>query len=180
MLLKTVRSVNLLLAGTLTGNELGTWAAVHPAVEELSPAERLRAEQALTRRFGAIMPAWMGAALASSAAAPLLSRGSAGFRSPLFGALCFAAMLASTRLGNVPINDRTLELTEDDLEEFGRLRDRRGRLHPPRGGGATVGGGGRPGGGGPAAGPVGPAAHAAGCAHRGGPRVPGLRRAGGR
>ena len=132
MLLKTVRSVNLLLAGTLTGNELGTWAAVHPAVEELSPAERLRAEQALTRRFGAIMPAWMGAALASSFAAALLSRGSAGFRSTLFGALCFAAMLASTRLGNVPINDRTLELAEDDLEEFGRLRDRWGRLHTLR------------------------------------------------
>ena len=66
MLLKTVRLVNLLLAGTLTGNEFGTWAAVHPAVERLSPPERLRAEQELTRRFGAIMPTWMGAALASS------------------------------------------------------------------------------------------------------------------
>ena len=41
-------------------------------------------------------------------------------------------MLASTRLGNVPINDRTLELTEDDIEEFGRLRDRWGRLHTLR------------------------------------------------
>jgi hypothetical protein len=63
MPLKTVRLANLLLAGTLTGNELGTWAAVHPAVERLSPPERLRAEQELTRRFGAIMPAWMGAPL---------------------------------------------------------------------------------------------------------------------
>ena len=132
MLLKTVRLVNLLLAGTLTGNEFGTWAAVHPAVERLSPPERLRAEQELTRRFGAIMPAWMGAALASSFLATLLSRGSAGFRATLFGAMCFAAMLASTRLGNVPINDRTLELTEDELEEFGRLRDRWGRLHTLR------------------------------------------------
>ena len=132
MLLKTVRSVNLLLAGTLAGNEFGTWAAVHPTLEELSPAERLRAEQVLTRRFGVIMPAWMGAALASSFAATLLSRGSAGFRPTLFGALCFAAMLASTRLGNVPINNRTLELTEKDIEEFERLRDRWGRLHTLR------------------------------------------------
>ena len=108
MLPKTIRSVSLLLAGTLTGNEFGTWAAVHPALEELSPAERLRAEQALTRRFGAIMPGWMGAALASSFAATVLGRGSAGFRPTLFGTLCFAAMLASTRLGNVPINARTL------------------------------------------------------------------------
>ena len=132
MLLKTVRLANLLLAGTLAGNELGTWAAVHPAAEKLGPPERLRAEQELTRRFGAIMPAWMGAALVSSFLATLLSRGSAGFRATLFGTLCFAAMLASTRLGNVPINDRTLELTEDDIEEFERLRDRWGRLHTLR------------------------------------------------
>lgn len=132
MLLATTKSANLLLAGMLAGNELGTWVAVHPALEELSPAERLRAEQALTRRFGAIMPAWMGAALASCFAAALLARGSAGFRRTFLGALCFAAMLASTRLGNVPINTRTLELTEDDLEEFGRLRDRWGRLHTLR------------------------------------------------
>ena len=108
MPLKTVRFANLLLAGTLAGNEFGTWAAVHPAVERLSPPGRLRAEQELTRRFGAIMPAWMGAALASSFAATVLGRGSAGFRPTLFGTLCFAAMLASTRLGNVPINARTL------------------------------------------------------------------------
>src|SRR4028118_1419713 len=108
MLPKTIRSVNLLLAGTLTGNEFGTWAAVHPALEELSPAGRLRPGQALTRRFGAIMPAWMGAALASSFSATLLARGSAGFRATLLGTLCFAAMLASTRLRNVPINERTL------------------------------------------------------------------------
>ena len=139
MQLKTVRLANLLLAGTLTGNEFGTWAAVHPAVERLSPPERLRAEQELTRRFGAIMPAWMGAALASSFAATVLARGSAGFRSTLFGTLCFAAMLASTRLGNVPINDRTLELTEDDIEEFERLRDRWGRLHTLRVALTTVG-----------------------------------------
>ena len=74
----------------------------------------------------------MGSALASCFLAAFLSRGSAGFRPTLLGTLCFAAMLASTRLGNVPVNDRTLELTEDDLEEFGRLRDRRGRLHTLR------------------------------------------------
>ena len=132
MLLATIRPANLLLAGMLAGNELGTWAAVHPALGELDPPERLRAEQALTRRFGAVMPAWMGSALASGFAAALLARGSAGFRRTLFGALCFATMLASTRLGNVPINTRTLELTEEDIEEFERLRDRWGRLHTLR------------------------------------------------
>ena len=139
MLSKAVRLGNLLLAGMLAGNEFGTWAAVHPALEELSPAERLRAEQALTRRFGAIMPAWMGSALASCFAAALLARGAAGSRRTLLGTLCFAAMLASTRLGNVPINNRTLELKEDDIEAFERLRDRWGRLHTLRIALTTVG-----------------------------------------
>ena len=139
MLNRTVRLANLVLAGMLAGNELGTWAAVHPALEELSPAERLRGEQALTRRYGAIMPAWMGSALASCLAATLNARGAAGFRGTLLGTLCFAAMLASTRLGNVPINARTLELTEDDIEEFERLRDRWGRLHTLRVALTTVG-----------------------------------------
>ena len=52
MAYKTIRLVNLPLTGMLAGNELGTWAAVHPALEGLGPAKRLRAEQALTRSSG--------------------------------------------------------------------------------------------------------------------------------
>ena len=133
MALKAARFANLMLAGLLAGNELGTWAAVHPALGELSPPERVRAEQELTRRFAAIMPAWMGAAVASSLATLALSRGSSGFRPTFVGAACFVAMLLSTRLGNVPINDRTLEIDpERDQEEFAELRERWQRLHTLR------------------------------------------------
>ena len=34
-----VRSVDLVLSGMLAGNEFGTWAAVHPALEDLKPPE---------------------------------------------------------------------------------------------------------------------------------------------
>jgi len=133
MLSKTVRFANLALAGMLAGNEFGTWAAVHPALSRLGPPERIRAEQELTRRFGAIMPAWMGSAVVSCLLALLFSRGSAGFRSTLLGAACFAGMLASTRLGNVPINDRVLEMDpEGDQAEFAELRERWNRLHTLR------------------------------------------------
>jgi hypothetical protein len=44
VVLKIARFVNLLLAGLLTGNEFGTWAAVHPALGKLPVAERIRAE----------------------------------------------------------------------------------------------------------------------------------------
>ena len=132
-LTSVVRFANLVLAGTLTGNELGTLAAVHPALGELGPAERVRAEQELTRRFGKIMPFWMGSAVVSSVLAVLVSRGKPRFRSTLLGAACFAAMLASTRIGNVPINDRVLEMDpERDQQEFARLRERWDRLHALR------------------------------------------------
>ncbi len=127
------RFVNLMAAGLLAGNELGTWAAVHPALERLSPPERVRAEQELTRRFGAIMPFWMATAVLSCLPNLALSAGKPGFRPTLAGTLCFAAMLASTRLGNVPINERTLEIDpEKDIKDFERLRDRWGRLHTLR------------------------------------------------
>ena len=42
-------------------------------------------------------------------------------------------MLASTLIGNVPINDRVLELSpESDGEEFAELRERWDRLHTLR------------------------------------------------
>ena len=85
MLYGTVRLLNLLLAGMLAGSELGTWAAVPPSLEGLSPPGRLWGEQELTRRFGAIMPAWMGSALASCFVVALFSRRAAGFRGTLLG-----------------------------------------------------------------------------------------------
>jgi uncharacterized membrane protein len=131
--LGTTKSVNLLLAGLLAGNEFGTWAAVHPSLGKLGPAERIRAEQQITRRYAAIMPAWMGSTVISCLLALLFSRGTAGFRSALFGTVCFVGMLASTRIGNVPINDRVLEMDpERDQEEFARLRERWDRLHTLR------------------------------------------------
>jgi uncharacterized membrane protein len=133
MIYRTVRFANVVLAGMLAGNEFGTWAAVHPSLEKLSPPERIRAEQELTRRFSAIMPVWMGSTVVSCVLALLFSRGSAGFRSTLLGTACFAGMLASTRIGNVPINERVLEIDpEQDQEEFAELRKRWDRLHTLR------------------------------------------------
>lgn len=57
-------------------------------------------------------------------------RRSAGFFFAVAGTACFVAMPISTLLGNVPINDRVLEMSpETDSEEFSRLRERWDRLH---------------------------------------------------
>ena len=129
------RIVQLVLAGTLTGNELGGFVAVHPALDTLDPSTRLHAEQAVYRRFGAIMPFLMTGTVAASAAAA----GRSGARSPvgrlyLGATACFGAMLAVTLAGNVPINRELLALEDDPAgrARFAELRDGWNRLHAAR------------------------------------------------
>lgn len=132
-MLKVVRFVNLVLVGLLAGNEFGTRVAIHPSLERLSTPERIRAEQEVTRRYAAIMPFWMSSVIVSCLPVLALSRGTRSFRPALAGTSCFAGMLASTLIGNVPINDRVLEMSpEADGEEFVELRKRWDRLHTLR------------------------------------------------
>ena len=112
MALKAARFANLFLTGALSGNEFGSWAGVHPALHELAHQAHVRSEQAVTRRFGKMMPALMMGALVSFV--PVLSlvsdRRSSSFLLGLAGMLCYATMLAITLTGSVPINRRTLQL----------------------------------------------------------------------
>ena len=132
MALKAARFANLFLTGALAGNEFGSWIGLHPALHELPQQAHVRSEQAVTRRYGKIMPIFMTGAIASFV--PVLSllsdRRSFAF---LFG---FAGMLAITLTGNIPINRRTLELDPDTTsrEEFLELRARWDRLHTARNG----------------------------------------------
>jgi uncharacterized membrane protein len=135
MALKIVRFANLVLAGLLTGNEFGSWAAVHPALSNLPAPAHIRAEQEIVRRYGKIMPFLMAStiALAIPVLALIRDRRSAAFRCTFAGAICFVAMLIVTLTGNVPINKRVLELSaQSSPEEFLRLRQRWDRLHTLR------------------------------------------------
>jgi uncharacterized membrane protein len=130
MILKIARFVNLMAAGLLVGNEFGTKVAIHPSLERLEVRERIRAEQEVTRRYAAMMPVWMSSTIVSCLPVLALVRGTRAFLPSLAGTLCFLGMLASTTLGNIPINNRVLELSpETDQEEFVELRERWDRLH---------------------------------------------------
>jgi uncharacterized membrane protein len=132
-MVKVARFVNLVLAGLLAGNEFGTWVALHPSLEKLSTPERIRAEQEVTRRYSAIMPVWMLSVIISCLPVVALSRKGPGFLPTAAGTACFVGMLASTLVGNVPINNRVLEISpETDQEEFVELRERWDRLHTLR------------------------------------------------
>jgi hypothetical protein len=86
----------------------------------------------MTRPYTAIMPFWMTSVVVSCLLVLALSRATSAFafRPTLAGAACFAGMLASTLIGNVPINTRVLEISpETEGEEFVELRRRWDRLH---------------------------------------------------
>ena len=123
--------VSLLLGGILAGNELGTWAVVHPALARLRLAHAVPAEQAVTRRYAMFMPGLMVAALVAAFASAGVLDGSARTLLLLAGG-CYAAMIAITLVGNVPINVQTLRFEGDDEQRWRAMRRRWDRLHTVR------------------------------------------------
>ena len=136
MILTTARLANLVVAGLLTGNEFGSKLTAHAALSDLRPQAHVEAEQALTRRYGRVMPAFMTSTLASFLPVIALEPQRASRRALLTvaGMGCYAAMLAVTLTRNVPINARLLELDPrtTPYEEFQELRGRWERLHTAR------------------------------------------------
>ena len=124
--------VNLLAAGVLTGNELGTWAVVHPALHRLPFEHELPAEQQITRRYGYFMPFLMLATIVSGFVAAGLTSGDES-KLLLAASGCFTAMLLITLIGNVPLNVKTLRFSpEGDSGEWRGLRRRWDLLHRAR------------------------------------------------
>ncbi len=135
MLLKFAYLANLVLAGLLTGNEVGTKAVVHPALDALPSSAQIEAEQAVIGRYGRIMPFLMPLTVLS--ALPILisirDRQSFGFRSTLAGVACYAAMVAVTVRRQLPINAQILAFSpQSPPEEFRALRRRWDRGHTLR------------------------------------------------
>ena len=136
MIRTSARLLNVVAAGLLTGNELGSKLTAHPALSDLRPQAHIEAEQVLTRRYGRVMPAFMTGTLASFL--PVLAleprRDSRRSLLTLAGMACYVAMLAVTLTRNLPINARLLELDPQTApyDEFQELRAQWERLHTAR------------------------------------------------
>lgn len=129
------RFVNLLLVALFVGFEVGSRFVIHPSLNSLSFNADLEAEQALSRILGRIMPVVMPLTMISTAVVALLisDKTSAEFWLTVAAFACLVVMLAITLTGNVPINDRVLELTPDTpREDWRALRRRWDHLHSAR------------------------------------------------
>ncbi|MBV9817293.1 MAG: DUF1772 domain-containing protein [Solirubrobacterales bacterium] len=120
------------LAGSLAGTELASWAVVHPAIARLEHLEQVHAEKALYRRFGQIQAPQMAATVTLSAiTAATAQRPTRTLAGAATG--CFAAMLALTFAGNMPINLAILRWQEPgDPERWRTLRRRWDHIHTAR------------------------------------------------
>lgn len=127
MALRIARLVNLVLAGLLTGNEVGTKAVVHPALDTLPPDARFRAERAVVGRYGRVMPVLMPLTMLS--VVPILvairDRRSLAFRATLAAVAAYGAMVVVTVVGELPINRRLLDAPlQAPPADFAELRRR--------------------------------------------------------
>lgn len=130
-----VSAANLFLAGVLTGNELGGWVAVHPALDTLPGSPRLQAEQAVYRRYGRIMPFLMTSTVASGiAAAGVRDGASLNGKLARAASRCYTAMLAITLIGNLPLNKELVALPDEPAghARLAELRNKWDRLHTAR------------------------------------------------
>jgi uncharacterized membrane protein len=82
---------------------------------DVTRTAQLRAEQAVTQRYGRTMPFFMSATITSFlpvlALSPARRKRNAAAR--LAGLLCYGVMLAITLIGNVPLNNHLLALSPD-------------------------------------------------------------------
>jgi uncharacterized membrane protein len=123
-------AVGVVLTGLLAGNELGTLAALHPALRALPLPTQVAAERALTNRLRRIMPVAMTASLVAGAAAAVSLAGDPGFPLGMVAAAALATMLAVTLVGNMPLNLRTEAFPDQgNAAEWRAIRGRWERLH---------------------------------------------------
>ena len=128
----TLETIAIVVAGTMTGNELAVAVFVHPRLSRLDDAVHVRAVQALAIALGAAMPFWYALTCLLSLATTFLAQPT--WDTPRWLALgataLFAAMSIYSVLLPVPINNQVARWQPDSLPPNWReLRRRWDTLH---------------------------------------------------
>ena len=125
----------VVVAGTMTGNEIAVAAFFHPRISRLEDAVHLRAAQALARALGAAMPVWYAFSLLLTLAVTIFAH-AAGTRAwwlALVSTSLFALIIVYTLLLPVPINNQIARLDPHaPPANWRELRSRWDRLHAIR------------------------------------------------
>ncbi len=125
----------IVVAGTMTGNEIAVAVFFHPRISRLDDAVHVRAVQALAIGLGAAMPFWYALTCLLSLATTFFAH--PAWTTPRWMALgataLFAAMSIYSMLLPVPINNQVARWQPDSLPPNWReLRRRWDTLHAIR------------------------------------------------
>jgi uncharacterized membrane protein len=125
----------IVVAGTMTGNEIAVAVFFHPRISRLEDAVHARAAQTLASALGAVMPFWYALTFLLSLAVTFLAHPawSTPWWLALGSAALFASMIVYTVLLPVPINNQIARWQPDSLPANWReLRHRWDTLHAIR------------------------------------------------
>jgi uncharacterized membrane protein len=131
----TLEIAAIVVAGTMTGNEIAVAVFFHPRISRLDDAVHVRAAQTLAKGLGAGMPFWYALTFLLSLATTFLAHPT--WNTPRWVALgasaLFAAIIVYTVLLPVPINNQVARWRPDSLPPNWReLRRRWDTLHAIR------------------------------------------------
>ena len=128
----TLQTIAIVVAGTMTGNEIAVAVFVHPRLCRLDDAVHVRAVQSLAIGLGAAMPLWYGLTCLLSLATTFFAQPT--WDTPRWLALgataLFVAMSVYSVVLDVPINNQVARFQPDSLPPNWReLRRRWDTLH---------------------------------------------------
>lgn len=131
----TLETIAIVVAGTMTGNEIAIGVFVHPRLSRLDDAVHVRAVQTLAVAQGAAMPFWYALTCLLSLATTFFAQST--WDTPRWLALgataLFVAMSIYSVLLPVPINNQVARWQPDSLPSNWReLRNRWDMLHAIR------------------------------------------------
>jgi uncharacterized membrane protein len=125
----------VVVAGTMTGNEIAVAVFFHPQMSRLEDAVHIRAVQSLARALGAAMPVWYAVTLLLALAATIFAHaaGSRAWWFALGSTSLFALMIVYSLLLPVPINNQIARWEpHSPPNNWRELRNRWDRLHAIR------------------------------------------------
>jgi uncharacterized membrane protein len=131
----TLETIAIVVAGTMTGNEIAIGVFVHPRLSRLDDAVHVRAVQTLAVAQGAAMPFWYALTCLLSLATTFFAQST--WDTPRWLALgataLFIAMSIYSVLLPVPINNQVARWQPDSLPgNWRELRNRWDTLHAIR------------------------------------------------
>jgi uncharacterized membrane protein len=125
----------IVVAGTMTGNEIAVAVFFHPRISRLEDTVHAQAAQTLARALGAVMPFWYALTFLLSLAVTFLAHSawSKSWSLALGATVLWAMVIVYTVLLLVPINNQIARWRPDSLPANWRaLRRRWDMLHAIR------------------------------------------------